>query len=83
MSQFNNQRFVRIVILENAIEAQLVRSILDQHQIPYRIRSFYDTAYNGLFQLQKGWGELTAPASYKQEILDIVENIRSDQSEAE
>ena len=80
MSQFNNQRFIRIVILENAIEAQLVRSILDQHQIPHRIRSFYDTAYNGLFQMQKGWGELTAPVSYKQEILDIVKDIQSDQS---
>lgn len=79
MSQFNNQGFVRIVIIENAIEAQLVRSILDQHQIPHRIRSFYDTAYNGLFQMQKGWGELSAPSPYKQEILDIVEDIRSDQ----
>jgi hypothetical protein len=82
MSQFNNQRFIRIVILENAIEAQLVRSILDQHGIPHRIRSFYDTAYNGLFQMQKGWGELTAPVSYKQEILDIVKDIQSDQSDA-
>ena len=82
MSQFNNQEFIRIVILENAIEAQLVRSILDQHQIPHRIRSFYDTAYNGLFQMQKGWGELSAPPSYKQEILDIVEDIRSEQLEA-
>ena len=82
MSQFNNQGYIRIVILENAIEAQLVRSILDQHQIPHRIRSFYDTAYNGLFQMQKGWGELSAPSPYKQEILDIVEDIRSDQSDA-
>ena len=82
MPQFNNQGFIKIVILENAIEAQLVRSILDQHQIPHRIRSFYDTAYNGLFQMQKGWGEITAPASYKQEILDIVKDIQSDQSDA-
>lgn len=79
MFQFNNQRFIRIVILENAIEAQLVHSILDQHQIPHRIRSFYDTAYNGLFQMQHGWGELTAPAAYRQEITDIVKDIRSEQ----
>jgi hypothetical protein len=79
MSQLNHQKFIRIIILENAIEAQVVESILDQHQIPHRIRSFYDTAYDGLFQMQKGWGELTAPAYYEQEILDIVENIRSDQ----
>ena len=77
MSQHNNQKFIRITKLENAIEAQLIQSILDQHQIPHRIRSFYDTAYDGLFQMQKGWGELTAPAHYKQEILDIVEDVRS------
>ena len=77
MSQLNNQKFIKVTNLENAIEAQLIQSILDQHQIPHRVRSFYDTAYDGLFQVQKGWGELTAPAPYKQEILDIVADIRS------
>jgi hypothetical protein len=80
MSHLNHQKFIRIIILENAIEAQVVESILDQHQIPHRIRSFYDTAYDGLFQMQKGWGELTAPEYYKREILDIIKNIRSDQT---
>ena len=65
------------MILENAIEAQVVGSILNQYQIPHRIRSFYDTAYDGLFQVQKGWGELTAPEAYRQEILDIVKDIQS------
>ena len=83
MSHLNHQKFIRIIILENAIEAQVVESILDQHQIPHRIRSFYDTAYDGLFQMQKGWGELTAPAHHKLEILDIIKNIRSDQTGSE
>ena len=77
MSQLDNQKFIRIMILENAIEAQVVGSMLNQYQIPHRIRSFYDTAYDGLFQVQKGWGELTAPASHKEEILDIVKDIQS------
>ena len=77
MSQLNSQKFIKIIILENAIEAQVIGSILEQHQIPHRIRSFYDTAYNGLFQVQKGWGELSAPEPYKQEILLIVDDIQS------
>ena len=77
MSQLDNQKFIRIMILENAIEAQVVGSILNQYQIPHRVRSFYDTAYDGLFQVQKGWGELMAPEPYKQEILDIVKDIQS------
>jgi hypothetical protein len=79
MTQLNHQKFINIINLNNAIEAQLIQSILEQHEIPHRIRSFYDTAYDGLFQLQKGWGELTAPEPYKQEILDIVEYVRSEQ----
>jgi len=77
MIQLNNQKFIKIINLDNAIEAQLIQSILNQHQIPHRIRSFYDTAYDGLFQVQKGWGEITAPGPFKEEILDIVKDIRS------
>ena len=69
--------YINIVVLENGIEAQLIGSILDQRDIPYRIRSYYDTAYDGLFQFQKGWGQLLAPPSHRQEILTVVENVRS------
>ena len=78
MSQLSHQKFIRIMILENEIEAQVVGSILNQYQIPHRVRSFYDTAYDGLFQVQKGWGELTAPDPYRQEIMKILDDIRSD-----
>jgi len=68
--------FIKIAVLANLIEAQVVESMLDQHGIPHRIRSFHDTAYNGLFQLQKGWGEIYAPSDRKQEILEIIEHTR-------
>lgn len=71
------QEFVNIAILDNIIEAQLVDSILNEHDIPHRIRSFHDTAYDGLFQFQMGWGSLWAPVSYKTEILEILHDIRS------
>ena len=77
MNTIKGHQFVRIAILDNIIEAQLVESILKERQIPIRIRSFHDTAYDGLFQFQKGWGELRAPISYKQEIIDILNDIRS------
>lgn len=71
------QDFVKIADLENSIEAQLVDSILNEQNIPHRLRSFYDTAYDGLFQVQKGWGELYAPAALKEEILEILRNVRT------
>ena len=69
--------YIKITVLENLIDAQLIDSILNQKNMPHRIRSFHDTAYDGLFQMQRGWGELFAPLSSKKEILEIVDIVRS------
>ena len=69
--------YIKITVLENLIEAQLIDSILNEKNMPHRIRSFHDTAYDGLFQMQRGWGELFAPLSSKKEILEIVDIVRS------
>jgi hypothetical protein len=70
--------FVRIAVLENQFEAQLVEAACEERQLPCRIRSFHDTAYDGLFQVQKGWGELFAPPELEAEILSILNDIRSE-----
>ena len=77
MNTTNTQAFIEVSVLENIIEAQVIESILTEQDIPHRIRSYHDTAYDGLFQVQKGWGQLLAPHTYKQEILDILNDIRS------
>ena len=41
---------------ENEAEANVIKSILEEHGIYAEIRSFHDTAYDGLFQSQYGWG---------------------------
>jgi len=71
--------YIKIVVLENGFEAQLIDSILEQRDIPHRVRSYHDTAYDGLFQVQKGWGKLYAPGPYKKEILEVIEEVRSRQ----
>ncbi len=73
----NESEFIRVTILESTIEAQVVDSILGEENIPHMIHSYYDTAYDGLFQLQKGWGELCALEKHRKKILEIVESIRS------
>jgi hypothetical protein len=70
------EAFVKIAILENTIEAQLVDSVLNDRNIPHLLRSFHDTAYDGLFQVQKGWGEIRAPFKFRKVILEILESIR-------
>ncbi|MBW1827715.1 MAG: hypothetical protein JRI78_12255 [Deltaproteobacteria bacterium] len=77
MNERYEQEFINIAILENVIEAQLIASILNEHNIPHRIQSFHDTAYDGLFQFQMGWGSLFAPLSNKKEIIEILNDVRS------
>jgi len=69
---------VRVAGLVNEIEAQVLAGILEEGKIPYLIRSYRDTAYDGLFQEQKGWGAIFAPEEYRQEIEDILASLRSE-----
>jgi hypothetical protein len=71
------ERFIRIAVVDNAMEAQVLGSFLDQYEIPHRLRSYHDTAYDGLFQLQKGWGAIHAPAEFRQQILDVLADLRA------
>ena len=76
MQADNQLELAKIVVLDNLIEAQLISSILGQRNIDHRLRSYHDTAYDGLFQAQKGWGELQAPRVYRKEILALLTEIR-------
>jgi len=69
--------YTKAVVLEDIIEAQVLESMLMEQAVPYRIRSFHDTAYDGLFQLQKGWGEVYAPPSYHEKVAGLLKEIRS------
>ena len=41
---------------ENEAEANVIKSVLEEQGIYAEIKSFHDTAYDGLFQSQYGWG---------------------------
>ena len=70
------EEYVKVAVLENEIEARLLESILKERLIPHRLRSYHDTAYDGLFQTQKGWGYVGAPAECKDAILDMLSDLR-------
>jgi len=66
---------VRILVFNNEFEAKLLDEILNEKEIPHLIRSFYDSAYDGLWQLQSSWGCIEAPEEYSEEILQIYNNM--------
>ena len=65
----------KIVVLNNQIEANLLDQILTERNIPHIIRSYHDSAYDGLWQTQSSWGYVVAPPEFKEEILKIYSEI--------
>ena len=65
----------RILSISNEFEATRIREILDKNKIPHLIRSFSDSAYDGLFQQQYGWGVLEADEANESKILELVKGL--------
>jgi hypothetical protein len=64
-------KYKKIVTLENQAQAQWVEAVLVERDIPHFMRTYHDSAYDGLFQAQMGWGHIEAPEEYEEEILSI------------
>jgi len=69
------EKSVRVLTLNNQIEAKFLEVVLKEKNIPYLIKSYHDSAYDGVFQHQLGWGYVAAPENYKEEILEIYKEI--------
>lgn len=63
--------------LENEIEAQRFAAILDEKEIPHQIVTYHDSAYDGLFQMQKGWGHIASSAEYIDRIVELYEAMKA------
>jgi hypothetical protein len=63
------------------VEALQIQSILEQEGIPVFVRTFEETAYDGLFVSQKGWGEIWVAEDRLEEARRIVEELRKNQPE--
>ncbi len=73
------EKLKKIVVLENDIEAGLLDSVLNEHGIPHIMKSYHDTALDGIFQAHMGWGHVESTEEYEKEILSIYEEIIKDQ----
>ncbi len=52
------QAMQKLLIPANELEALALQKLLAEHGIPAMLRSYHDTAFDGIFQNQKGWGVL-------------------------
>lgn len=68
--------YSKIAVLDNEVEARALEAILTEQDIPHAMISYHDFAYDGLFQMQKGWGRVEGPTERRGEILEILESLR-------
>ena len=71
------QGYSKIAGVDNQFEAQILEAVLAERNIPHLLKSYYDSAYDGLFQGQKGWGAVYAPEQFASEILEILSGLRA------
>lgn len=57
--------FVKIFVVENKFEADLLSQALQREGVPVMVRTFSDTAYDGLYIPQKGWAAIMVPEEFK------------------
>jgi hypothetical protein len=63
---------IKLITPENEAEASVIQSILEENGIYAEIQSFHDTAYDGLFQSQYGWGVIRVAEADAEEAMRII-----------
>ena len=81
-SYFDQSDMVKIHTVENRFEADLLMQALGEECIPAMLRRFEETAYDGLFITQMGWGAILVPGDYEGEARSLVENVLESISES-
>ena len=69
------ENYTKILVFKNEVEARHLESILKEKDIPHIIKTYHDSAYDGLFQMQMGWGHIEAPLKYAKKIISIYEDL--------
>jgi len=69
-------RWVKAGIVENRFEGDRVSQALKEAEIPFLIKSFLDTAYNGLYIPQKGWGAVQVPEEFSEKAEKVISEVR-------
>jgi len=75
MTLEQQQDMVRVHTVENRFEADLLVQALRQENIPVLLRRFEETAYDGLFVTQMGWGAILVPGDYEEEAARVISRV--------
>jgi hypothetical protein len=73
----NQEKWKKIHIIESIFEMDILKDALEKEGLEYSIKEYKDTAYDGLFILQKGYASLFVREKDEEPAQSIVKHIRS------
>lgn len=77
----DKEGYVPVYTLANRFEADIVADVLEREGVPFWIRSFEETAYDGLFVIQKGWGQVLVPRSGFHQAIRLIYSVLKNSSQ--
>jgi hypothetical protein len=72
----NSDKWTRVHTTENIFETDTIRDALDREGIEYVVREHKDTAYDGLFILQKGYATFFVEEENQDAAKAIIKRVR-------
>ena len=70
------EQWVKAGTVENRFEGDRISQVLHEAGIPFLIKSFLDTAYDGLYIPQKGWGIVMVSKKDKEEAGRLISEVK-------
>jgi len=69
-------QWVKAGTVENRFEGDRISQALQEAGIPFLIKCFLDTAYDGLYIPQKGWGVVMIPEKNREEAEKLISEVK-------
>ncbi len=70
------EQWVKAGTVENRFEGDRISQALQEAEIPFLIKSFLDTAYDGLYIPQKGWGVVMVSEKDREEAEKLIDEVK-------
>ena len=65
-----------VIPIDRELDADYLKSVLKDREIPHTFVSYYDSAYGGIFQLQNGWGHVEVPMDRVEEVKRLYREVK-------
>jgi hypothetical protein len=68
-------KWIKLITLDDRFQADLLTDALEKREVPFLVREYKDTAYDGLFVTQKGWGTVMVEETRLEEARRVLQDL--------